>query len=393
MLAQLVAALIFTLALVTALAGFGCTSSGNPLLSELHLDSNVVSPNGREATQPVTVGYRLGKPAVVTAYLVSEKEDRLFLEKEEVRPVAGSYIIPFDGSYLPNVKGAERRVLPEGEYTLVVEARNPNGGTQQSRAKVRVRDPDTHFPAVRDLTLTPQLISPNFDGIDDLLHVRYRTTKKATITLYAQQEGGKRFLLEKAEGRPSGEQAGSWDGMFADRLLPSGPYQLVVEARDMAGNVALESCPFRIDSAAMPEAQITSVIFTPQRLEAGGTVKLEIRVRNRGNTVLRSHGPAPGFSYSSRDSYDAIQSGAFQEKAGYWRVGIDWSDRAEITGSKYPYRWGLGKDLAPGEEVTVVGFFRIDHRYPRLWLFAGLLQEQIRQWDREVGRTFLEIVY
>ena len=41
----------------------------------------------------------------------------------------------------------------------------------------------------------------------------------------------------------------------------------------------------------------------------------------------------------------------------------------------------------------MVGYIRIDHKYPRIWLHAGLVQEQVRYWDNEVGQTIIEIGY
>lgn len=274
-----------------------------------------------------------------------------------------------------------------------MEARDGAGLQQQSTARLAIRDADTALPTIEALTLFPETISPNSDGIDDLVRISYRTTKTADVTRYLLANSGKRYLLERNERLAPGEHATSWDGQIGNQLLPTGDYRIIVEAQDRAGNVAVAERNLRLDSSSMPDAHLLAVSFTPQRLVVGGTVRVEIRVKNTGNTVLRTQGPDPGYSYRSAEGFGTIEGGAFGDKRGYWRVGVDWAVAPGATGSKYPYRWGFGKDLQPGEEATVVGYIRIEQRSPRIWLFAGLVQEQVRYWDNEVGRTAVEISY
>lgn len=384
---------VWLAAILAVWAVAGCASGGERLLSELRLSSAVIVPNGVGDAQSITVGYTLSRPAAVTAYVGSGSSEKLYLERDERRPVAGQYVLAFRGVYAPDPNGLERRVLPSGGYRLVIGARDASGVLQQSAAQIEVRDADTSLPAVERLMVSPETISPNSDGIDDAAGISYRTTKEATVTLYVVSESGRRYLLERAEHQPPGEHAITWDGQIGLRLLPSGRYRLVVEARDVAGNVAVAERSFKIDSASYPDARLLSVSFLPQRLELGGVVTVEMRVKNTGNTVLRTHGPNPGYTYGSYETFGTIEGGSFRDRKGYWRVGVDWTTAPDDEGARYPYRWGFGKDLQPGEEATVVGQIRIDHRYPQIWLHAGLIEEQVRYWDGEVGRTVVEIGY
>ncbi len=388
-----IALAVWLAAILAVWAAAGCASRSEQLLSELRLSSTVIAPNGMGDTQPIEVGYTLSRPATVTAYAGSASGEKLYLERDEHRPVAGQYVLAFRGVYAPDPNGLERRVLPSGGYRLVIEARDASGVLQQSAAQVEVRDADTNPPTIEMLTVSPEIISPNSDGIDDVARISYRTTKEATVTLYVVSESGRRYLSERGEHRAPGEYAFIWDGQIGLSLLPSGRYRLAVEAQDAAGNVAVAERSFKIDSASYPDARLLSVSFQPQRLELGGVVTVEMRVKNTGNTVLRTHGPDPGYSYGSYETFGTIEGGSFRDRKGYWRVGVDWTTAPDDEGARYPYRWGFGKDLQPGEEATVVGQIRIDHRYPRLWLYAGLIEEQVRYWDGEVGRTVVEIGY
>lgn len=386
--------LAWCFALLAPLA-MSCSSqggSGGFILTDVRLSSQVVTPNGQSAVTPITVDYSLSRPASVTAYLLGQAGEKLYLRKDEVRPVAGSYSLAFDGSYLPNPTGVERRVLPSGRYKLLLEARDQSS-TMEVGSELEVRDADNNPPRIEGLVAFPATLSPNSDGIDDSTKVTYRTTKKAGVTLFLVGESGKRYVLEREEGQAVGNHSTSWDGQVGNQLLPSGNHRLMVEARDSAGNITVAETSLRLESAMVPDARILSVSFEPRRVILGGLVKVTIRVRNSGNTVLRTQGPDPGYVYDSQEGFSTIGGRAFQDKRGYWRVGADWAGAPGASGSRYPYRWGFGKDLQPGEEATVEGYIRINHRYPQIWLHAGLVQEQVRYWDNEVGRTVIEISY
>jgi len=381
------------LALAAGLMLAGCSTAGGPLLSELHTSASVIAPTGRGDTPPILVAYTLSRPATISAYLVGSKGDKLYLQKDELRPVAGDYSITFVGAYAPDPAGMERRVLPAGSYPIVVEAVDGSGARKEARTQLQLLDSDTTTPSIDNLTLYPDSISPNFDGVDDTVQITYRSAKLSTVTVYLMSDDGKRYLLQREERQTPGEHSTSWDGQIGNQLLPSGSYRFVVEAEDAAGNVVAAQKILKIDSASMPDAYLMSVTFNPQHILLGQLVKVEIRVKNTGNTVLRSQGPDPGYTYSSQEGFSTIQGGKYQDQKGYWRVGVDWASGPGSSGAKYPYRWGFGKDLQPGEEVTVVGYIRMEDKYPQIWLYAGLVQEQVRYWDDQVGRTVIETSY
>lgn len=384
---QLASASLFALAMLLGTSGCG---SDNRLLSDIRLSSPVIAASGKGA--PVEASYTIARPASVSAYLLSELQERLYLRKDEIRPVAGNYQISLDGSYAPDPATDERRVAPSGDYRLVIEASDARAAEQAS-ARIQIREADISAPAVNNLTLFPEVLSPNADGIDDLLKVTFSTTKTATVSTYLVAESGKRYVLERHEDEKPGEQSATWDGQIGNQLLPSGAYRFVVEAADTAGNVSIAEKPLRIDSSSMPDAHVLSVNFDPKSVMLGDLVRVTIRIRNTGNTVLRTQGPDPGYTYDSQEGFSTIQGGAFRDQKGIWRVGVDWAGAPGASGSRYPYRWGFGRDLQPGEEATVVGYIRMSHKYPRIWLHAGLVQEQVRYWDNEVGQTVIEIAY
>lgn len=390
--------LLLLISLLTSLAALlavgGCASQPRPLLAELWLSSPSMSATGTGDAPPIAVRYALSRPASVTAYIISESGSRADLRVNEHRPASGEYVLPFDGTHAPDPDKPERRVLPSGRYRLVVEAQDAGGASQQRVAEVEILQADTTPPKIEGFVLIPETITPDFDGLDDVARISCRISKPATVTAYLISEAGKRHLLERQERRHPGEYTLSLDGQVGSRLLPSGDYRFVLEARDAAGNITAAERSLRLEASSHPDGHLVAIDFQPRRLMLGNEIRVEIRVRNTGNTVLRSQGPEPGHLYGSHESYGTVEGGAHLGQRGFWRVGVDWSTTPGGTdGSRYPYRWGLGRDLLPGEEATVVGYIRMDHRHPELWLHAALIQEQVRYWDDQAGRTTVEIGY
>ncbi|MBI2861925.1 MAG: hypothetical protein HYX89_03800 [Chloroflexi bacterium] len=181
--------------------------------------------------------------------------------------------------------------------------------------------------------------------------------------------------------------------MVRDRTLPDGTYTLTLRAVDRVGNATEATTSVTLVGTQPPDAQITSVRFTPTQVIYGNVIKVEITVKNTGPTVLKTFGPEPGFTYTTRDTFASIAEGRYASQLNRWRVGVDWAGGLGPEGERYPYRWGLGHDLAPGEETTIVGYLRIMERYPEIWLYAGLVREGIGYHVNRVGQQLIKVSY
>ena len=383
----------------TALLLAAC-SPGRPLVS-LSVNRDSLSADGREA--PLTINYQLARPALVDLYVQRPGQPPLYLRRGESRPAGSDYQYAFDGSYPLPDRPAERRVLPDGSYRLVLSA-EAAGLRQEAAAEVAIRNADTTPPAIDGLAIAPAVLSPNFDGLDDGITISYRLTKAARVSILTADPRGRRLYVSPPMPRQPGEQRERWDGLDSRQLpLPDGEYTLTVQAVDAANNVSTASAGVRLASGGRPEARLIDVSFYPRQVMVGQVLHVRFTVRNTGATVLRTQGPPPGFLYSSYDTYTSILDRQFVDRAGVWRVGVDWAGSPAGAVAKYPYRWGLGRDLAPGEEATVDGQIRLEHGplqdrqagppNNRVYFYAGLVQENMAFFDDKVGGTWIEIGY
>ena len=373
--------------------GCACGPLARPPLGSVAAAPPPPSPEQRDQHNRLDVHYHLNTPATVSSRLVGPDGTQYPVATDAARPTAGDYVLQLDGTVAgpgPN----ERRVLPDGDYRVVLEV-DAGGRQQQAEVPLTIRDADTTVPDITDLALVPDRISPNFDARDDVTHIVYRLAKDALVAPFldaASPSGaGRRIWMGQEVQTAAGEQRLTWDGTANGQPVPSGQYVLGIRARDRAGNVVERSQSLLVEDAGMPEASIVTAHIGPLQIIRGDTVCLDALVRNTGQTVLRTEGPDPGYVYNSLDTFASIEDHRFAEHAGYWRVGLSWSGGTDLSGATYPYRWGFGRDLEPGDEASVHGCVRVVNDQDKLVFFAGLVQENVAIHSASAGLVRVQI--
>lgn len=136
----------------------------------------------------------------------------------------------------------------------------------------------------------------------------------------------------------------------------------------------------RTENRARAQAQISSVVVTGSTA-IGGQIRIDVEVWNNSAAPLSTQGPEPGFTYKEGENSATV---GHTGQMNAWRIGIDAFDNS--TGKTYPYRWGLGKTLAPGERVSVRGYVTLSKAHNTQW-WAGLIQEGVAIRSDIVGVT------
>lgn len=367
---------------------------GEALRVEAELSSGVITPNGDGQWDSTVLHYTLSAPARVSILVRDSGGRRFMLRSDEARPSAGNYQLTFDGTHAEPGSPLDRRVLRDGKYELTVEAIDALGRAASASTPLMVQQADNDPPRLNPVVVAPTAISPNFDAIDDVLAATFRLSKEALVSIYAEDGSGQKVDVQLLdEKRLPGEYVEFWSGVVNEKPLADGVYHYVVSARDRAGNLTALRTPIQVAAGGIPRAKILRADFAPRQVILGGTIEVRMRVKNVGDTILRTQGPDPGFVYSSYDSFGSILGGDLVDRAGLWRAGVDWAGAPISGGARYPYRWGFGKDLAPGDEVDLTGEIQMWHRITKLFVFAGIIQEGARIHDDGVGRAQIEVSF
>lgn len=380
--------LLFTVFLLLTAA---CGNSA--LITNISINPETISPRPGEPNRATNIGYSLSRPARVNVYLVNES-GKYILRENQAR-ASGDFEILFGGS-------VNNRTLNDGTYQVVVEALDENGVSESKLGTLNIVNADTTPPEIRAFTVFPQAFTPNQDGLDDRVIIRYYLTKPARVSVYLT-DGKKKFPIDEkkettllTEDKLSAVGPHEYDyDAGIDRGAPPPPdgnYTIVAEAVDANGNLVRKESPLVIKDGGTPRAAIIGSAgdFNPRVIPLGDTLYFTVTVKNVGTVPIRTKGPEPGFVYTTSQNYSVVEQ---FEEPGIWRLGVD--SEGNSIGRQYPYRWQLGMNneltrveregktiyyLMPGQVVTISGGIKIADKPPKVdpFYWFGLVQEQVR---------------
>src|SRR5207244_6957764 len=101
-------------------------------------------PELRARRSRLAIPYRLNAPASGTSDIVAADGRRWSIAREAPRPTPGDYVLQFDGTVAGPGKN-ERRVLPDGDYQVVLEVAG-SADRQQVPVPLTIRGADTQIP-------------------------------------------------------------------------------------------------------------------------------------------------------------------------------------------------------------------------------------------------------
>ncbi len=372
----------------------GCGGNSGAILSNVELTPVEAKLTPGTASNPIQLAYDIGQSSHIQLVLSGSDGKSYILRQNEAR-TPGHYILKFNGVVDTQENGLlQQRLLPAGAYKFQLGATADGDGQhaqpQSGQFTVLVSAANQPPPLISTLAANPTIISPNFDAVDDVTRLSWQVSQPASVTVtIAGANGFSRVLKKATKFEPAQPDAITFDGLDVKQApLPDGVYTYTVQASDKAGNVSRAASIVTVKGGGRPDATISSVEFSPQEVIKGGIITATIKVKNTGKVTIRTHGPDSGYTYDSRDTYRNIENGEYDYKAGFWRVGVGTGSNAS---SDYPYRWGFGHDLQPGEEVTIVGQIRVNENDTKQTFFAGLLQEQVKNVRNNINPTTIKI--
>lgn len=436
-------------------AGLMVFAPPRALISHASFDPAVISPNADGEDDVTIFSYTLTQGAIIDIILESDAGEVFFFRRGE-RRAAGDYTVAFSGVVDGYVREGEsidgevlRRLVPDGAYTWRITAVDRAGVSETLSGTLLVENGDAPLPEISELTVFPNVFTPNQDGISDRTAINVYLEKPAVLTVRLERDGFEPIVLsQRVQDRRSGDAGRylfDYDGGvdLGAEPPPDGEYQVVAEAQDAVGQRVLRTASLIIQDGGKPLAEIVAqptgatVIFEAQpyqevyettrsvqgeriappedprglsmtsiTLPVGDMLVFKLTVENYSSVPIRTTGPAPGTVYQWDQRASTL--GWFDE-SGAWRVGIDCTTAA----SDYPWRWALGDAatlqagvdpftgetflyLPAGERAVVWGAVRmteIEARNPQnCW--AGLIHEdvEVSLRNNNVGARQIELV-
>lgn len=392
-------------------AAWALLNPAGPPLAAASFSLDRLTPNADGQADVTIIRYRLRRPATVSIYLLDAAGTRFDFRREKPRP-AGDNEVWFSGIVdpfrLPDDTFTGEilaRVLPDGAYTWVIEARDAAGLDNQMSGALTVAEADTTLPELSNLTVSPHRFTPNQDGLDDRVTINVGLAKAVNaggLRLTLAPLDGSGVALPLAEAPSSLKQPGEaglhtydYDGGIdlGQEPPPDGDYVVTALAEDRLGQKTLITRTLTLARGGLPRAEIYlgEVQFSAtEAVIIGQTLYFTLTVANYGTAPIRTTGPAPGFVYDSmRVNYNTV--GQYVE-AGAFRVGL----MCETCASDYPWRWAIGRPedltmipdaqgrpqyyLLPGRRALVTGGVTLDEVVPARnpqYFWAGLIHEEV----------------
>jgi hypothetical protein len=387
-----------------------------PLIYDVTVSPTTISPNADGDTDVARIEYRLARNATLSIYLVDSLGNKHYFRKERPRSrtLRGrTYRVDF-GGVIPREEDGLRqdRVLPDGDYSLVLEAVDDRGRSMVQEMAFHIVHADTTPPELQGFNLDRHVFTPNRDGVDDRVSMSYYLTKEANVLVYLLDEQAKKYPIEESQSL-SATKAGEVGPHYYDyeggvdmgaEPPPDGTYTVVVFAEDRVGNKTTVTDTLEIQEGGVPRGTIVGLEWeiSDTVVPVGGTLYFTATVENYGTTAIRTTGPEPGTEYTTDWNYASL---GYYTSSGVFRVGVGFEN---CPLGDYPWRWSVGRHselmavergdetlyyLMPGQRTLVYGSIRFLSPPPRnptpFWI--GLIHEDVEIVNERVDPKWITI--
>jgi len=149
-------------------------------------------------------------------------------------------------------------------------------------------------PPLVSASVSPEAISPNADGLEDVAVITYALRRPAEVSIYFVErydETKTRHYFRDHEDRSALEYTAYFSGVVDGRLLLDGDYTCTVEAIDRDGVGAVIELPFAIRGGDpvpldIVDLSVHPTAFTPNRDGINDRVKISYRLTKDATIIV-----------------------------------------------------------------------------------------------------------
>ena len=318
----------------------------------------IVSPNGDK--------YQDSTVFTVTGQELDKVKDWVF----EIRDEHGMAVRRMSGEALPvqlTWDGLDDtgKVVDDGKYTAFIKAKEKGMLDVVSPGESVLIDVT---PPQTEISISPQLISPDEDGKDDI--AIFSLIANETITRIKEwslriMTGADKIARHWTGAGPPPEEV-EWDGLdeVYNKVVPDGQYDVVFECQDIAGNSAVSKSSVTVkvppkiitkEVKVVEEKKGLVISLSSQVLFGSGKYKLQPDAARALDEVVQVIQAYPENKVSIEGHSDSVGSDEVNKKLSVQRAeavrdylvnkGVD-TDRLQVVG------WGEEKPIASNRTVA-----------------------------------------
>jgi hypothetical protein len=151
-------------------------------------------------------------------------------------------------------------------------------------------------PLLSGVSVRPDIISPNADGVDDVARITYSLGRSADLSIYVVDEAGQRHYFRQDRRRSAGNYAVDFGGVVNGSMLPDGRYTWIIEAAtdDGASDRAQGVLTIKDADTVRPELTGFSVypkVFTPNQDGKNDRVTINYYLNKQADVTMYLLGP------------------------------------------------------------------------------------------------------
>jgi hypothetical protein len=151
-------------------------------------------------------------------------------------------------------------------------------------------------PLLSGVSVRPDVITPNADGVDDVTRIAYSLGRSADLSIYVVDEAGQRHYFRQDRRRSAGDYGVDFGGVVNGSMLPDGRYTWVIEATtdDGASDRAQGVLTVQDADTVRPELKGFSIypkVFTPNQDGKSDRVTINYYLNKQADVTVYLLGP------------------------------------------------------------------------------------------------------
>jgi len=151
-------------------------------------------------------------------------------------------------------------------------------------------------PLLSSVSVQPEVITPNADGLDDVTRIAYQLSRSADLSIYLVDDTGEHYYFRQNRRRSAGDYKVDFGGVVGGSMLPNGRYTWIVEAVADDGETARAEGSLVIQEAdtERPHMEGFSVypqVFTPNQDGKNDRVTINYYLTKQAEVSVYLFGP------------------------------------------------------------------------------------------------------